>query len=58
VCISARAVDLIGRTAGSVTRRSGGVGGRERRGAPLSRFDTPIELARANGFYQAMPGKH
>jgi iron complex transport system ATP-binding protein len=21
-------------------------------------FDTPIELARANGFYQAMPGRH
>jgi iron complex transport system ATP-binding protein len=21
-------------------------------------FDTPIELVRANGFYQAMPGRH
>jgi iron complex transport system ATP-binding protein len=21
-------------------------------------FDTPIELVRANGFYQAIPGKH
>jgi iron complex transport system ATP-binding protein len=28
-------------------------------GAQLSRlFDTPIELVRANGFYQAMPGRH
>ena len=28
-------------------------------GAQLSRlFDTPVELVRANGFYQAMPGKH
>jgi iron complex transport system ATP-binding protein len=28
-------------------------------GARLSRlFDTPIELVRANGFYQAMPGRH
>jgi iron complex transport system ATP-binding protein len=28
-------------------------------GARLSRlFDTPIELVRANGFYQALPGRH